>query len=69
VTLFLTETPFKGRKIESYGPWLSRAKGAWEDPLEALSHVIRVASREDIVLVTGSLYLVGAILKAARDQL
>jgi dihydrofolate synthase/folylpolyglutamate synthase len=64
--LFLTETPFKGRKLATYGPWLDRAQGAWEDPVRALQEVARQAGKDDLILVTGSLYLVGAILRAAR---
>ncbi|MEQ1877566.1 MAG: hypothetical protein ABL958_13055 [Bdellovibrionia bacterium] len=60
-SLYLTETPFKGRKIGEYGEWTKRAKGAWADPAQAFSEVLARARPGDAVLVTGSLYLVGAI--------
>jgi dihydrofolate synthase/folylpolyglutamate synthase len=66
--LFLTETPFRGLKIADYpaqgsGPGsVEGVSGAWADPATALSEVARQASPGDLIVVTGSLYLVGKIL-------
>ena len=61
--LYLTETPFKGLTLAQYGPWLQRAIYANENPEEALRAALGAASTGDLVLVTGSLYLVGEIKK------
>lgn len=61
--LYLTETPFKGCKLQDYEGFLSKARGAWADPMTAYSEILKSAGPDDTVLVTGSLYLVGAIRK------
>lgn len=60
-SIHLTETPFRGRTIQDYGPWLARAASANADPLQALAHLFKTTSPHDLIIVTGSLYLVGAI--------
>ncbi len=60
-TVYLTETPFRGRPLASYGEWQSRAAGAWTDPIEAFTKVLRECRPGELFLVTGSLYLVGAV--------
>ncbi len=62
-SLFLTQTPFRGRSLAEYGEWRSRAQGAWTDPREALQVLLAQATPLDCILVTGSLYLVGEIQK------
>jgi dihydrofolate synthase/folylpolyglutamate synthase len=59
--LYLTETPFRGRPLTDYGHWLALAKGSDADPLQALKQAASQAQSGDLILVTGSLYLVGAI--------
>jgi dihydrofolate synthase/folylpolyglutamate synthase len=62
--LFLTETPFKGRKLQDYGPEaLANAAGKSANPFEVLEMVRQEAASGDLCIVTGSLYLVGEILK------
>jgi dihydrofolate synthase/folylpolyglutamate synthase len=63
--LNLTVTPFRGRSIEDYGGWIKRASIAEADPHRALQLVLSRARENELVLVTGSLYLVGEIRKAA----
>ena len=58
-SLYLTETSFRGRTLEEYGDWLDRARGAWKVPTQALTQIMGQAQPYDMVLVTGSLYLVG----------
>lgn len=60
--LYLTETPFKGRKIEDYSSF------AQEAALISDKHVKNILDKikpqpNDMVVVTGSLYLVGDVLK------
>lgn len=61
--LYLTETPFKGVAICDYGVWTQKAAGIWASPIKALDSVCSNANEEDMILVTGSLYLVGEIKK------
>lgn len=60
-SVYLTELPFRGRKLADYGEWGARARGAWRDPVEALAQVARLARPGELIVVTGSLYLVGAV--------
>ncbi len=60
-SIYLTEIPFRGRSINDYGSWLNHAQGAWPDPMQALQELIKLAKPNDMILVTGSLYLVGYI--------
>ncbi len=59
VRIVLTKTPFRSSDLEAYGEWLSRAEIAVEDPVRALHFAIDRAKTSDLILVTGSLYLVG----------
>jgi dihydrofolate synthase/folylpolyglutamate synthase len=65
-SLYLTETPFRGRPVDSYGEWLKQARGAWADPKVALQNIIEIAQPSDMILITGSLYLVGALKRELR---
>lgn len=62
--LYLTETPFKPLPLEEY-PRKFRSQAVKEE--KNISHLIPFLSNrvipEDLVLVTGSLYLVGQVLK------
>lgn len=62
--LCLTETPFKGLRINEYPNEFLQA--CWKkntNSIELINEVSTVATKKDLVLVTGSLYLVGAVLK------
>lgn len=62
VNLYLTQTPFKGCEVTDYPPQIrAKAIDADNEVLEILNRV--KAEPDDIVLVTGSLYLVGKILQ------
>jgi dihydrofolate synthase/folylpolyglutamate synthase len=65
-SVLLTVTPFKGRSIEDYGRWAERAAEVCENPVSALTTIARKAEKRDLVLVTGSLYLVGLLKKHLR---
>lgn len=63
VILYLTETPFKGLATEAY-PIEASSKAIFKSPevLNCLNYVATKATPDDLVVVTGSLYLVGKVL-------
>jgi dihydrofolate synthase/folylpolyglutamate synthase len=64
VQLYLTETPFKGLKLENYPEEYLKLSVAQEKELQKILNLVAEAASEgDLVLVTGSLYLVGEVLK------
>lgn len=66
-SIYLTESPFRGRSLPEYGTWLERVTFTHPDPIQALDEVFARAHSSDLVLVTGSLYLVGYLRKKLRD--
>ena len=69
VKLYLTETPFKGIKITEYPEAFSKV--AFEknsDISSLLNNIADHARDDDLVLVTGSLYLVGEVLKESYSK-
>lgn len=65
IRLYITETPFKGRKINEYpDKYLKLAVEKNSDIIKLLNSITVYAQVDDLVLVTGSLYLVGEVLKA-----
>lgn len=68
VKIFLTETPFKGLKLHEY-PQLNNFKENFRssDSVALLNQITSLAKPDDLVLVTGSLYLVGSILKIQSE--
>lgn len=64
IKLYLTETPFKGRKLSSYSErFLQAAKDQDVDAIALLNRVSIAAKPDDLIIVTGSLYLVGKVLQ------
>lgn len=64
--LCLTETPFKGRTISDYPKrFLEIAVKQNADVGELLKQISAEAQEGDLVLVTGSLYLVGEVLRVS----
>lgn len=62
--IWLTSTPYKGRPLKDYGnAWLERAAGSSPDPLSAMEHIAHRAGPDDLLVITGSLYLVGHIME------
>jgi dihydrofolate synthase/folylpolyglutamate synthase len=68
----LTESPFQGRSLSNYGDWLEQVEDGVSDPEKALHKICEKASSPgDLVLVTGSVYLIGHLYKktlAPHDQ-
>ncbi len=58
-SVYLTKTPFKERSTEAHGKWLHACAQFNTDPKSLLREIISKASSKDMILVTGSLYLVG----------
>lgn len=68
--LYLTETPFKGLQVSEYSQaYLQKAQGVDADVFRLLNQINNSATQKDIVLVTGSLYLVGAILRKLAAEI
>jgi len=61
--LYLTVTPFKGRSIRDYSKQIKEHSVSQSDNVIELLKSIRTEA-DDMVLVTGSLYLVGEVLKS-----
>lgn len=62
--IWLTQTPFMGRGRQSYGDWVDSAQGYIDDPIEALDQLTAQSGPKDMILVSGSLYLVGDLMAA-----
>ena len=68
--LYLTETSFKGFKVNEYPPEVLKLSHSWNADFKVLMQEISVyAKARDLVLVTGSLYLVGSVLQEIKNQL
>ncbi|MDR3187317.1 MAG: hypothetical protein LBT63_02740 [Holosporaceae bacterium] len=62
--LYLTESTFKTLPLASYGEkFLKLARFASSDPSEALNAAVLNATGDDLLVVTGSLYLISSILR------
>lgn len=62
--LYLTVTPFKGRLLDQYPENITAmAQFKNENPILTLQKAAEAASEKDLIVVTGSLYLVGEVLK------
>ncbi|MDR1983146.1 MAG: hypothetical protein LBQ08_05130 [Holosporaceae bacterium] len=63
--IYLTETPEKTLSIQDYDQkFLQRAAFISSDPMEVLDVAISRSHKDDLVLATGSLYLIGKIKNA-----
>ncbi len=64
IQLYLTQTPFKGLAVDQYPVHFKSKAVASDNNVEILLNSIALKVNEkDLVLVTGSLYLVGEVLK------
>ena len=60
--VYLTETPVKTLALEDYSEFVkSNVKLSSKDPIKTLNQAIKNATNNDLILVTGSLYLTGLI--------
>jgi dihydrofolate synthase/folylpolyglutamate synthase len=67
IKFYLTETSFKPLTLEKYPVDITRRATAQDkDPTALLDRVAGVARPGDLVVVTGSLYLVGTLLKSRQ---
>ena len=60
--IHLTQTPFRGRSESEYGTALKKVASFHPTPLVALNFCLNRATTKDMIVVTGSLYLVGHLL-------
>ncbi len=61
--IYLTETPFKGLRISDYPEaFIQKSSATAENIFDLLDLIQKEATKEDLVIVTGSLYLVGKVL-------
>ncbi len=63
--MVLTQTPFQGRSEEEWRPWTLNGFTFMSEPLDAFFYLTKNAHPQDMIVVTGSLYLVGEIYKHA----
>ena len=66
--IYLTTARFKGHKKEGYGKWLDHVSGYIEEPEQALFQICKYCQKEDLLVVTGSLYLVGELMAHIRKK-
>lgn len=59
--LILTRSPFQGCDQKDFSEWLQAGRGYIEEPIQALTMLLNKCGHRDLVIVTGSLYLVGEI--------
>jgi dihydrofolate synthase / folylpolyglutamate synthase len=62
-SLILTETPFRPSGKSAYGDWIGRADAYEEDPVRALGQTLQRSKEKDLILVSGSLYMIGHLRK------
>ncbi len=61
VKIHLTVSPFEGRTLDEYGDWRELAAHCDPSPEKLLEDVVDFSNTKDLIIVTGSLYLVGAL--------
>lgn len=67
--IYLTETTLKVLPIEKYGDkYIAKAKYATANQIEALDTAVKNAADDDLIVVTGSLYLVGKIYAQTKAE-
>ena len=62
-SLYITESPYHGLRYSDYGDWLGKCEYADADFRKVFQHVCDIAKPRDMIVVTGSLYLVGDWIK------
>lgn len=65
--VYLTTAQFKGREKQEYGKWLLQVAGYIEDPIKAFFQTCKKCQKHDLMVVTGSLYLVGELMTYLRQ--
>ena len=64
--IYLTTAQFGGRTKKDYKQWLDQVSGYIKNPIEALHHVCQQCRKGDLMVVTGSLYLIGELMSYTR---
>jgi dihydrofolate synthase / folylpolyglutamate synthase len=58
-SLYLTQTPVRSALLDPLAPRPQHVRGVYPDSIQGLQHLITLAQPQDLILVTGSLYLTG----------
>lgn len=66
--IYLTTAQFKGRTKEDYSQWLNRVNGYIKNPVKALHQICDQCQKDDLMIVTGSLYLIGELMSYTRNK-
>lgn len=61
--IYLTKSPFKGRDEPDYGSWVQKTAGYLSDPMVAFNEICAKMCSDDLLVISGSLYLVGYFQK------
>lgn len=61
--VLLTLTSFRALALSDLEPWRERVRSIESDPMTALRSTVQLAGSRDLVVVSGSLYLVGDLSK------
>jgi len=69
VSLYLTETTLKPLSLDDYPKeYKSKAKLCDKSLVNILDHITQQATKNDLVIITGSLYLVGHFLSLTKEK-
>lgn len=67
--LYLTETPFKGLPVDEYPEKFKQSSVRRNaNVIELINQIAVSATEKDLIIITGSLYLVGAVLKFLKEH-
>ena len=66
--IYLTTAQFRGRGQKDYMQWIDRVNGYIKNPVKALKQVCRQCQKDDLMVVTGSLYLIGELMSYTRGN-
>ena len=64
--IYLTTAHFRGRTKKEYRKWLDQVSGYVKSPIKALHQVCQQCQKDDLMIVTGSLYLIGELMSYIR---
>ena len=67
-SLYLTTVPVRGRALEAYGEWKEKVRACDRNPFTLFEKILSQAKQNDLIVISGSLYLIGAFKKVFRDE-
>ncbi len=66
--IYLTTAHFRGMQKSEYRQWLSKVSGYIAKPQEAFLQICKKCQKDDLFVVTGSLYLVGELMSYLKSK-